>query len=123
MRRRAGSSGCSPDVLGRGARDDVRGYVVQHLRDAGGVLVVDETGFVRKGPGRRARGGSSTRARPGGWRTASWASSAPRSPARAARSSTVSCTGRSPGRTSGTAAGRRTYRMACSSLPSPSSPG
>jgi SRSO17 transposase len=32
-----------------GARDDVRGYVVRHLGDAGGVLVVDETGFVKKG--------------------------------------------------------------------------
>src|SRR6516225_4727938 len=32
-----------------GVRDDVRGYVVRHLGDAGGVLVVDETGFVKKG--------------------------------------------------------------------------
>ena len=32
-----------------GTRDDVRGYVVRHLGDAGGVLVVDETGFVKKG--------------------------------------------------------------------------
>jgi SRSO17 transposase len=30
-------------------RDDVRAYVVEHLGDAGGVLVVDETGFVKKG--------------------------------------------------------------------------
>jgi SRSO17 transposase len=30
-------------------RDDVRGYVVEHLGDRGGVLVVDETGFVKKG--------------------------------------------------------------------------
>ena len=30
-------------------RDDVRGYVVEHLGDAAGVLVVDETGFVKKG--------------------------------------------------------------------------
>jgi SRSO17 transposase len=33
----------------RGVRDDLRGYVVQHLGDPGGVLVVDETGFVKKG--------------------------------------------------------------------------
>jgi SRSO17 transposase len=33
----------------RGVRDDLRGYVVQHLGDVGGVLVVDETGFVKKG--------------------------------------------------------------------------
>ena len=30
-------------------RDDVRGYVVEHLGDPAGVLVVDETGFVKKG--------------------------------------------------------------------------
>ena len=32
-----------------GVRDDVRGYVVEHLGDPDGVLVVDETGFVKKG--------------------------------------------------------------------------
>lgn len=30
-------------------RDDVRGYVVEHLGDPGGVLIVDETGFIKKG--------------------------------------------------------------------------
>ena len=30
-------------------RDDLRGYVVEHLGDAAGVLVVDETGFLKKG--------------------------------------------------------------------------
>ena len=30
-------------------RDDVRGYVVEHLGDPCGVLVVDETGFLKKG--------------------------------------------------------------------------
>lgn len=30
-------------------RDDLRAYVVEHLGDAGGVLVLDETGFVKKG--------------------------------------------------------------------------
>jgi SRSO17 transposase len=30
-------------------RDDLRGYVVEHLGDPGGVLVVDETGFLKKG--------------------------------------------------------------------------
>jgi SRSO17 transposase len=30
-------------------RDDVRAWVVEHLGDTGGVLVVDETGFVKKG--------------------------------------------------------------------------
>jgi hypothetical protein len=30
-------------------RDDLRGYVVEHLGDPGAVLVVDETGFLKKG--------------------------------------------------------------------------
>jgi SRSO17 transposase len=30
-------------------RDDVRDYVVEHLADRGAVLVVDETGDVKKG--------------------------------------------------------------------------
>ena len=30
-------------------RDDLRNYVVEHLGDTGGVLVVDETGFLKKG--------------------------------------------------------------------------
>ena len=30
-------------------RDDLRNYVVEHLGDADGVLVVDETGFLKKG--------------------------------------------------------------------------
>jgi hypothetical protein len=32
-----------------GLRDEVRGYVVEHLGEPGGVLVVDETGFLKKG--------------------------------------------------------------------------
>ena len=32
-----------------GIRDDVRGYVIEHLGDPGAVLVVDETGDVKKG--------------------------------------------------------------------------
>jgi SRSO17 transposase len=32
-----------------GVRDDVRGYVVGHLGDAGGVLIADDTGFLKKG--------------------------------------------------------------------------
>lgn len=30
-------------------RDDLRAYVIEHVGDNGGVLVVDETGFVKKG--------------------------------------------------------------------------
>jgi SRSO17 transposase len=32
-----------------GVRDDLRAYTVEHLGEPGGVLVVDETGFVKKG--------------------------------------------------------------------------
>ena len=32
-----------------GVRDDVRGYVLEHLGDPGAVLVVDETGDLKKG--------------------------------------------------------------------------
>ena len=31
-------------------RDDLRDYVVEHLGQEDGVLVVDETGFLKKGP-------------------------------------------------------------------------
>jgi len=34
-----------PDAV----RDDLRDYVVEYLGDPGGVLVVDETGFLKKG--------------------------------------------------------------------------
>lgn len=34
-----------PDAV----RDDLRAYVVEHLGDPGGILVVDETGFLKKG--------------------------------------------------------------------------
>ena len=43
------------DFLGRvrwdadAVRDDLRAYVVEHLGDPGAVLVLDETGFVKKG--------------------------------------------------------------------------
>src|SRR5215468_11148748 len=32
-----------------GVRDDVRAYVVNHLGERDGVLIVDETGFLKKG--------------------------------------------------------------------------
>jgi SRSO17 transposase len=32
-----------------GVRDDVRDYVVEHLGDSSGVLIADETGFIKKG--------------------------------------------------------------------------
>lgn len=35
----------NPDLV----RDDVRGYLVEHLGDPEGVLIADDTGFVKKG--------------------------------------------------------------------------
>jgi SRSO17 transposase len=32
-----------------GVRDDLRGYAVEHLGEAAGVLIVDKTGFLKKG--------------------------------------------------------------------------
>ncbi|MET9002066.1 IS701 family transposase [Amycolatopsis sp. NPDC004169] len=32
-----------------GVRDDLRDYVIEHLGDPGGVLIVDDTGFLKKG--------------------------------------------------------------------------
>jgi SRSO17 transposase len=52
-------------------RDDLRSHVVERLGDPGGVLVVDETGFCKKGT-KSAGASASTRARPGGSRTARW---------------------------------------------------
>ena len=34
------------------AGEDVRGYVIEHLGDPGAVLVVDETGHLKKGTAR-----------------------------------------------------------------------
>jgi SRSO17 transposase len=45
MQRLLTTARWDPDEL----RDEVRGYVVEHLGDPGGVLVVDETGFLKKG--------------------------------------------------------------------------
>ena len=32
-----------------GVRDDVRDYVIEHLGDRDGVLIADDTGFLKKG--------------------------------------------------------------------------
>jgi SRSO17 transposase len=67
-----------------GVRDDVRGYVVEHLGEPGGVLIVDETGFLKKGL-KSAGVQRQYSVPPVGWRTASSACSAPTPPARGAR--------------------------------------
>ena len=45
-------------------QDDLQGYVVEHLGDPGGVLVVDETGFLKQG--KKSVGGKATVQRHGG---------------------------------------------------------
>jgi SRSO17 transposase len=45
MQRLLATAGWDPDLV----RDDLRAYVVEHLGDPGAVLVVDETGFLKKG--------------------------------------------------------------------------
>jgi SRSO17 transposase len=45
MQRLLNHARWDPDAL----RDDVRGYVMERLGDPAGVLVVDETGFLKKG--------------------------------------------------------------------------
>jgi SRSO17 transposase len=35
--------------MGIGMRDDLRDYVVEHLGTPDGVLILDETGFLKKG--------------------------------------------------------------------------
>ena len=45
MQRLLASADWDPDLV----RDDLRAYVVEHLGDVGAVLVVDETGFLKKG--------------------------------------------------------------------------
>ena len=66
MQRLLSSTDWDPDLV----RDDLRGYVIEHLGDRGGVLIVDETGFLKKGDrsaGVARRG--NTRARRDGSRT------------------------------------------------------
>ena len=45
MQRLLAAAAWDPDLV----RDDLRGWVVEHLGDPAGVLVVDETGFLKKG--------------------------------------------------------------------------
>jgi SRSO17 transposase len=51
-----------------GVRDDLRAYVVEHLGEDAAVLVIDETGDLKKGA-RTVGCNASTPAPPAGWRT------------------------------------------------------
>ena len=59
MQRLLATADWDPDLV----RDDLRGYVVEHLGDPQAVLVVDETGSSK---GHKSWGPSSVSARPGG---------------------------------------------------------
>src|SRR3954451_9155495 len=100
-------------------RDDLRAYVVEHLGETTGVLVVDETGFLKKGPSRRGCSGNIVR-RLGAWRTArsacSWRTRAPG----AARFSIASCTYRGSGPRMRLGVRKRRCPPRRSSTPSPS---
>ena len=45
MQRLLSTTDWDPDLV----RDDLQRYVVRHLGDPGGVLIIDETGFLKKG--------------------------------------------------------------------------
>ena len=45
MQRLLATADWDPDLV----RDDLRGYVIEHLGDPAAVLMVDETGFLKKG--------------------------------------------------------------------------
>jgi hypothetical protein len=66
MQRLMSTAIWDPDLV----RDDLRGDVVERLSDPAGVLVVDETGFLKKGT-TSVGCSASTRARP----SCSWSSS------------------------------------------------
>lgn len=62
-----------------GVRDDLRDYVVERLGRPNGVLILDDTGFVKKGV-RSAGVRRQSRGPRGGWRTARSAPSWPTPP-------------------------------------------
>ena len=51
MQRLLSTTDWDPDLV----RDDLQRYVVRYLGDSGGVLIIDETGFLKKGTQCRIR--------------------------------------------------------------------
>ena len=105
-----------------GVRDDVRGYVLEHLGDPGAVLVVDETGDLKKGTAtagvQRQYTGTAGRIENAQVAVCLGYSARP-----GTRSPAGSCTCRSPGPVTRSAARRPGSRRTRRSRPSRSSPG
>ena len=118
MQRLLATADWDPDLV----RDDLRGYVLEHLGDPQAVLVVDETGFLKKGTTsvgvQRQYSGTAGRST-----TASWASSWPTLAPRAGHASTGSCTCPRPGPMTRRGAAPPGSPPRSSSGPSPSWPG
>jgi DDE superfamily endonuclease len=118
MQRLLATADWDPDLV----RDDLRGYVVEHLGDPQAVLVVDETGFLKKGT-TSVGCSASTRARQARSTTASWGCSWPTPALEGGRSSIGSCTCPRRGPRIGPGAGPPGSLSRSSSGPSRSSPG
>ena len=87
MQRSLATADWDPDLV----RDDLRGCVVEQLGDPGGVLVADETGFLKKGT-TSVGVERQYSAPPARSTTARWASFWPMPAPRGGRSLTGSCT-------------------------------
>ncbi|MFL9653689.1 transposase [Streptomyces sp. PB17] len=107
-----------------GVRDDVREYVVEHLHDDAAVLMVDETGDVKKGTHTVGvqRQYTGTAGRRDGSRTPRLRSTSSMPANAVTRRWTGSCTSRAPGRATRTAAVRPDSPRTPSSRPSRNSP-
>ncbi|MFC5853072.1 transposase [Streptomyces chlorus] len=104
-------------------RDELQHYVAEHLGEDDGVLIIDDTGFVKKGTTsagvQRQYSGTAGRTEnpPKGVPPARSGSSPPTPPPEAALWSTVSSTSSSPGPRTGTAAARRRSPTNGTSIP------
>jgi SRSO17 transposase len=105
-----------------GVRDDLRGYVLEHFADPGAVLVVDETGDIKKGTATvgTQRQYTGTAGRTENAQVAVYLAYAARP---GPRLSTGPCTCPGPGRPTRTGAGAPESRRTRRSPPSPRWPG
>ena len=118
MQRLPNQAGWDADAV----RDELRTYVVEQLGDSRAGLVVDETGFCKKGTKSVGVARQDTRGRPGGSRTARSGCSWPTPVQPGTRWSTESCTCPAAGPTTWPVALRQACPTRLPSAPSPSSP-